>query len=157
MMTSTPRIFLCLLAILFCVSANSQSLLLFETPPSTTDCSNYVLGDNLTLQRGALCGVQIGIVMPNGVNIIADSDTTIVLDQVGEYQILCNTPGGSTLVSGRRTFEFAACLSVAATAVPTLEQWSILCLLLILAIFGVARVKEISIDEMSLVKIVRKG
>jgi len=87
--------------------------------------------------RGAFCGTQIGIVYPDGVNILVEVDTTIVLDQVGEYQILCNTPGGAL----QRTFEIATCLRVSDAVVPTMGEWTLTCLAFLLAIFGVIALK----------------
>jgi len=62
------------------------------------------------------------------------------LDQVGEHQILCNTPGGGTALN--RTFEVATCLSVLDNAVPAMGEWGLIILSILFLVLGVTMVKE---------------
>jgi len=128
---------LALLCLFLCsTTLEGQNIVLFENPPPFTgDCITLSLGDVVLLEKGAFCGDEIGIVLPDGVNILTTSDTTIVLDQSGEYQILCNTPGAAT---SARTFEIAACIIVSQPVVPTLGEWGLIVLALFLMIFSVA-------------------
>lgn len=128
----------------FVVNLQGQSsILLFDTNvPFTGECSEFSLGQSVTLSIGSLCGPDIGIVLPDGVNIIGiTSDTTIVLDQIGEYTILCNTPVDINNVP-QRTFEEAACINVTENVVPTVGEWGVIILSLLMLIFSVSAVKR---------------
>lgn len=128
------------ICIMFFFVSNLQSqntIVLFDTnDPFTGVCSEISLGQSVTLSIGSLCGPDIGIVLPDGINLSGiTSDTTIVLDQVGEYEILCNTPID---IGVSRTLQTAACITVAENVVPTVGEWGVIVLTLLLLIIGVS-------------------
>ena len=128
----------------FAVNLQSQSsILLFDANvPFDGQCSELSLGQSVTLSIGSLCGPDIGIVLPDGVNLSGiESDTTIVLDQIGEYMVFCNTPVD---INGtvQRSLEQAACINVTENIVPTVGEWGVIVLSLLMLIFSVSAVKR---------------
>jgi len=143
MMRVLSRLLVTMICVFSMFSLSAQDIVLFENPPPFTgDCTSFILGQTVNLERGAFCGNEIGIAFPDGVNIIVSADTTIVLDQIGDYVISCNTPGGAP---AQRSFEIAACLRVSDNVVPTIGEWGIINLSILMLIVSVIGFREFEI------------
>lgn len=126
-----------------------QAITFFDgNTTAPTDCASRILGESVDLIIGDMCGPEIGIIFPDGSSAIARNDTTIVLDQIGQYEILCNTVLTTMPV---RTFDTAGCIDVAENAIPTMGEWGVIILILLIFITaGVSlRTRERVISEFS--------
>jgi len=120
------------------LQGQSTIVLFDDNTPFSGECIELSLGQSVTFIEGSLCGPTAGdapaisILFPDGNNILVNSDTTIVLDQLADdmnpYVISCNTPADI----GLRSFQTAACITVAENVVPTVVFHS-LCLSSVLA------------------------
>ena len=143
--------FLPILLVLFLASnlqAQSTIVLFDDNVPFDGACSQFSLGESLTLVIGSECGPASGpsvaieyVDVNGGILTIAPevfSDTTIVLDLVGQYNFFCNTP----IDINNRTLEIAACATVSENVVPTIGEWGVIILTLLMMTIGIAVIKN---------------
>jgi len=114
----------------------SQTLLEVDLS-GNLDCNEIVVGETVSFQMSNLCGADVQIHYEGGVVAVITEETfEYTFDLPGEYIIFCFAPPANEATQSRTAIT-AACYRVVDQVVPTLEQWGVINLSLLMMIFGV--------------------
>ncbi len=110
----------------------AQNIVLNPTSP-LEPCIELVVSGTLFFERGDQCDADVIIVDAGNNEIFRSSDQTFsyTFDEIGDFVIFCGAGPGAVAMA-------AVCVTA---IVPTLSQWSIICLSLLLIIFGVCGIR----------------
>ena len=106
----------------------AQVITLNPTDP-LPPCTSFMLGETITFERGANCNADVVLLDRNNVEVFRTSDAsfTYTFDTAGEFTFFCGAGSGAVAMA-------AICVQVG--VIPTLSEWSIICLTLIMMIAG---------------------
>ena len=127
---------ICALALLIPCFAFSQIVL--EVDQTSDECVEVLLNSTLDFVRGGSCSTDVVILDSDNFEVFRSNEQefSFRFDERGTFTIFCGA--GPNAVAMRS-------LCVEATVVPTLSEWSIICLMLVLMIFGVISIRQKSI------------
>ena len=98
-------------------------------------CSPVPLAQTLEFDRGINCDVDV-ILLDSDMNEVfrtSDQSFSITFDQPGEFTFFCGAGPSAVAMA-------AICVEV--DLIPTLSEWSVICLGLILMIIGTIKIKD---------------
>ena len=123
----------CAIALLFPLFVHSQIILDVDSPPD--ECVEVLLNNTLDFERGTTCSADVVILDEDNIEIFRTDELAFsyTFDELGTFTIYCGA--GATAVAMRS-------LCVNASVIPTLSEWSVICLMLILMIVGVSSLKQ---------------
>ena len=127
-----------------CISSvlEGQITLFDNINTAPADCETGVLGESVDIVIGNMCGPNFAIIFPDMTSVIVENDTTIVLDQLGQYDFVCNTVAARDPNLDLRVFTAAGCLVVTETAIPTMGEWGVFILILLIFIAATVVLRE---------------
>ncbi len=114
----------------------SSQTVLEVIPSGDLVCTDVVIGETVPFAMSNLCGANVEIHLEGiPVAVFTEPLFEYTFDQVGEYVIFCFAPPVGS-VNESRVAITAACFRTVDQVVPTLEQWGVINLGLLLLIFG---------------------
>jgi len=138
------RLFFILICLTFFWTANSQTVTLDLNPGLMIpeDCQTITAGTAINFERGMLCDAEVRIEKDGDpIAVLSTPDLTFsyLFAEPGEYIIFC----GADAPPDAEIAITTACFTVTNNVVPTLGEWSIIILFLLISIFAISALKSL--------------
>ena len=119
------------------VFLNGQTVTLNPTDP-LPPCSSFMIGETVSFERGVSCNADVVLLDANNIEIFRTSDAmfTYTFDSPGEFTFYCGAGSGAVAMA-------AICVEIG--VIPTLSEWGILSLFLLMMIVSILSFEQRSI------------
>ena len=131
---------LILLVVFLCTLSSNAQLVILEPIDDLPPCTSINLGQVVNFQRGVDCIADVVLLDIEGNEVFRSSDLSFsyTFDAPGEFTFYCGA--GPVAIA-------MAALCVQVSIVPTLSEWGLICLGLILGIVSITAIKTNSLFE----------